>query len=51
MMIVTVMIVMIMGMSVALTIRMGFLVDHSGRHSCESAESEKPLEEKCHALR
>jgi hypothetical protein len=51
MMIVAVMIVMLMGLSTIFMVRVGIFVHHSGRHSCEDAESEELLEEKCHAFR
>jgi hypothetical protein len=45
------MIVILMGLSTIFMVRVGIFVHHSGRHSCEDAESEELLEEKCHAFR
>ena len=51
MMIVVVMIMMLMGLSATFMVRMGIFMHHSRRHSCENAESEELLEEKCHDFR
>jgi hypothetical protein len=51
MMVVVVMIMMLMGLSATFMVRMGIFMHHSRRHSCENAESEELLEEKCHVLR
>ena len=51
MMIVVVMIMMLMGLSANFMVRMGIFMHHSRRHSCENAESEELLEEKCHDFR
>lgn len=50
-MMIVIMIMMLMGLSATFMVRMGIFMHHSRRHSCENAESEELLEEKCHALR